>query len=234
MSLRDMLRLIRSSNNTYLGDWEGVVSESVRQKMKTKIEEQDKRFRTLEVPNQASGHVAEEPSGILPSYLAPQTASVATKTVEILEQTPNKNTCTKSQGHIRVRLNREMYKFNFTGKLYPALETVPQDCRARIISGPEGCPPNIGVHAATGTTFDFHIHAKSYDSGMTLPAGEYAFQYIVQVEDPNARDYEETSSVDQSAPVGPVPAVEESTLNLAQHDAAQDGVSGSVSSPPLS
>jgi hypothetical protein len=204
LAIRAMIKIIRSSNNTYLGDWKSVLSKSVSDKMQEQIEAQDKKFKSIEQPFDVTGNAAlaqNQEGDSLPSYLTPQAPLDLSKLTTLLEQTRKTNTEQKSQGTIRVRLNRQSYKFNFTGKLYPQLTKVPEDLRARMISGPPGAPSRIAVHAATGTTFDFHIHARSYEVNVTFPAGEYVFEYIIQVENPYARDFQEPIPVGTPAVV---------------------------------
>jgi len=204
LAIREMLKIIRSSNNTYLGDWEGVVSDAVRKKMQERIEAQDKIFKGLERPSDSASTPPPHSSpneGSLPSYLTPEAARDLTNLTTLLEQTPRTNNEKKSQGSIRVRLNRDSYRFNFTGKLYPRLVKVPEDLRARIITSPPNAPSRVSVHAATGTTFDFHIHARSYEPNVNFPRGEYVFEYIIQTENPHANDFLETASEPPSSSV---------------------------------
>ncbi len=172
-SAREMLKIIRSSNNTYIGDWEGIVSEPVRQKMEERMEAQNKLFRAFAqgaTEDRDTNTEIEAEKKALPTYLTPGFPTLSLKLASLLGQDVDRNTTTMSKGRLRVRLNRDSYKFNFTGKLYPELETIPEDLRARIVVRPDSAPQRIAVHAATGTCYDFHVHAKSNEYNVLLPA----------------------------------------------------------------
>jgi hypothetical protein len=188
VAAQEKIQLIRSSNNTFIGDWEGLVSEPVQTKMAERNDALNKLFQSA-----GSGEaMPQPPTANLPSHLTPSPS--ASKLTTVIEQNCSENSGSISKGQFRVKLNRETYKFNFTGKFDPHLDAIPQDLRARIVSRPSGAPSNMGIHVNTGTNTDFHIHTKSNDYDVLLPTGEYVFDYIVRTEDPNAHEYEPTKA----------------------------------------
>lgn len=183
LAAKEMIALVRSSNNTYVGDWEGIVSNEIQQKMRGRNEEQNELFRSA-----ASGEELPESSkteGKLPTHLTPvfnQAISQNRRTI-LLNQDVATKTTKESKGILRAQLLQDSPKFNFTGKLYPHFDNVPSVLKARVKVSPSSAPDHIYVNVSTGTTHDFHVHARSSDTDMLLPAGEYTFEYLVKDEE---------------------------------------------------
>ena len=202
VSAQEKIQLIRSANNTFIGDWEGVVSDNVQTKMAERNNELNILLQNAS-SNDADVTSSQQHSSLssqtsLPLHLTPipPIATNSTKLTTVLEQVVNTNTEKKSQGKMKIRLNRDTFKLNFTGKLYPPLEVIPVDLRARLVEKPTDSPEAISIHVATGTKTDFHIHAKSTEYDVKLPMGEYVFAYIVQTEDPNAHQFDIDGTTD--------------------------------------
>ena len=186
VSLIEMVRLVRSSNNTYLSDWAGVTSQSVKDKIDSQSRAQSEIFEDIEILIKSDFADLELKNRIiansakLPSYLAPTGSSIDGRVVSIVRTIYKTQAKDKSQGKIFVYLNRPVYKFTCSGKLDPPMIDTPNDSRARLDSKPPSTP-EYAIVCSTGTNFDFHIHIKSEKQNTSLPVGLYTFSFIVRV-----------------------------------------------------
>ncbi len=95
----------------------------------------------------------------------------------VREATQSVQSCnaTMSTGLLVVDIARPAFSFTASGHFDPHLQSAP-NLRVRLIESP-GPLPVYRLHAASGTTHDFNVHLKSLDHGVTLPAGQYVFEY---------------------------------------------------------
>lgn len=87
---------------------------------------------------------------------------------------------TMSTGLLVVEIARPAFMFTASGHFDPHLQS-PPNLKVRLIESPQALPAHR-LHAASGTTHDFNVHLKSLDRGVTLPAGQYVFEYDAEVE----------------------------------------------------
>lgn len=179
----EMIRLIRSSNNTYLNDWASIISSNdIRNKLITQTNAQHSIFDDIELlvknpenSDEASQRILDNLK-YMPEGFARELGFV-TGVASLINQNVKKNTEKISQGKIIAHLNKKSKNFTVTGKFYPHLSNKP-NIRIRIERTPKNFS-DIEVTANTGTLFDFHVHVKATNN-LELPVGKYIFEYIAE------------------------------------------------------
>lgn len=83
-----------------------------------------------------------------------------------------------NDGLLIVDIARPAFMFTASGHLEPNLKA-PPGLKVRLIEFPQPLPKHR-LHAGSGTTYDFNVHLKSLDFGVTLPAGRYVFEYSAE------------------------------------------------------
>ena len=86
--------------------------------MEERMEAQNKLFRAYAqgaTEDKDTNTEIEEEKRSLPMYLTPGFPTQILKLATLLAQDVDRNTTRESKGRLRVRLNRDTYKFNFTG-----------------------------------------------------------------------------------------------------------------------
>ena len=112
--------------------------------------------------------------------------------VELLEHNVIKSSDTENSGIIKFYLKRQKYLFTCSGHFTPVLSKVPK-LDVELIEHPVNLP-QFSVHFGTGTQFDFNIHVKSWDYGIALPIGVYAFKYRASCEEQTAPSIESSEN----------------------------------------
>ena len=185
-STRNMISLIRSSNNTYLNDWAGVVSEAVKENILKQRNVQSQLFEDISLINRVSlekrGELEdkiEKASKDLPSYLVPNSA-LKENHASILEHQIKENTETKKTGIIKILLSEDCYKGHVVGKFETVFQTPPSRNNSKILkSAVNG--QLINVFARTGTVHDFHVGLKSLEYNVPLKQGVYEIKYSFEL-----------------------------------------------------
>ena len=103
----------------------------------------------------------------------------ATNAVNVLSQVAETSTPLLNKGVFTIELKRPLFRFTASGHFHPQLANTPT-LNVRLIESP-GDMPSHKFWSGTGTNHDFNIHLKSYDYGVHLPVGKYAFEYIAIV-----------------------------------------------------
>lgn len=95
--------------------------------------------------------------------------------------TQNVCTCstTQSNGQLVVEITRPTYTFTASGHFSPHLQSAPA-VRVQLTESPQPLP-RYRIGCGSGTNHDFHIHLKSEEYGVTLPPGQYIFEYKAEV-----------------------------------------------------
>lgn len=189
-SVIEMIKLVRSSNNTYLSDWHGLTSKSVTEKILLQTKAQSELFEDMELIVK-EGEESIDPNlkerilknyNKLPSYLTPATNySLITKTISIESIEYSANDKETSKGFLSVLLHKDVYHFAAGGKIDPPMDKVPNKLYATLISKPSGIQKYL-INCSTGTIFDFQIHIKSPEANIKLPKGKYKFQFTIEKE----------------------------------------------------
>ena len=181
-STRNMIRLIRTSNNTYLNDWAGVVSDDVKQEMLKQRNVQSQLFEDINLINYTSfekrtelEEKIEKYSKELPSYLVPSSNPKANHAT-IFDHIISENGDNKKKGILKVLISEECYKGHVVGKFEDEFDKPPQKSNSSVIKSPNG-RQNIAVFAKTGTVYDFHVGLKSMDFNVPLAPGVYEIEY---------------------------------------------------------
>lgn len=184
-STRNMIRLIRSSNNTYLNDWAGVVSDIVKEDILKQRNTQSQLFEDINLIRFISPEKRveleekiEKASQDLPSYLVPTTNPKANHASIIDHQILEDNT-NRKKGRLKILLTEDSYKGHVVGKFQTPFNTPPQRSSHALQTNPsEGL--NINVFAKTGTVHDFHVGLKSYELNVPLRQGIYEVEYTFE------------------------------------------------------
>ncbi|ELR72892.1 hypothetical protein C900_00853 [Fulvivirga imtechensis AK7] len=186
-STRNMIRLIRSSNNTYLSDWAGVVSDEVREKLTEQSNAQSQLFEDIDLISSASPAKREKieekieaNSQKLPSHLVPQ-SSLKRNNAELHDHLIETNDTDKKKGIIKVLLSEPSFKGHVVAKFDTNLSSPPTKNKSVLKKSPNGSQ-NVNVFAKTGTVYDFHIGLKSDEFNVPLQPGIYEIEYEFEVE----------------------------------------------------
>ncbi|EPP4298156.1 hypothetical protein ACUP6R_003984 [Vibrio navarrensis] len=184
-SIIEMIRLVRSSNNTYLSDWAGVTSEAIKYKIDSQSRAQSELFEDIDLLLKSDFDDVDVKNRIisnskkLPSYLAPSTSNYDGKKISIVRTEYKRQDVNVSQGKMTVYVSQPVYNFTCTGRLEPEMQKKPSSTRARVDGKPRKCP-EFNISCSAGTTFDFHVHIKSKESNVYLPMGLYVISFIVE------------------------------------------------------
>jgi hypothetical protein len=185
-STRNMIRLIRSSNNTYLNDWAGVVSESVKGNILKQRNAQSQLFEDISLINKVSAEKRteletkiEKASQDLPSYLVPVSA-LKENNATILEHEIKEDSLTKKAGVIKILLSEDCFKGHVVGKFGTVFSTPPTKNKSSIIKSVSN-GQQINVFAKTGTIHDFHVGLKSLEFNVPLKQGVYEVEYCFEL-----------------------------------------------------
>ena len=185
-STRNMIRLIRSSNNTYLSDWAGVVSDKIREKINQQSNAQSQLFEDINLINYSTDEKRvkleeqiEQNSQKLPSYLVPS-SNLRGNYANIIDHVVTKNTDKIKQGKLKILLTEDSFKGHVVGKFSDEFQSPPTKSNSKLISSPNN-NKNITVFARTGTTHDFHVGVKSYEFNVPLQNGVYEVEYSFEL-----------------------------------------------------
>ena len=77
-----------------------------------------------------------------------------------------------------VELQSPRFNFTASGHFDPVMLDAPR-LRVKLAEHPDTLP-RYRLGAGTGTVHDFNVHLKSEDYGVTLPAGQYTFEYVAE------------------------------------------------------
>ncbi len=186
-STRNMLRLIRTSNNTYLSDWAGVVSDEVRQKITEQSNTQSQLFEDIDLIPQSTPEKREKleekiemNSQKLPSHLVPK-SNLKGNNAKIIDHEITQNDLNIKKGTVKVLLSEPSFKGHVVVKFESKLSSPPTKNNSNLINSPSG-QKNINVFAKTGTVYDFHVGIKSHEYNVPLKPGIYEINYEFEVE----------------------------------------------------
>lgn len=98
--------------------------------------------------------------------------------VRSVSQSTQSCSSTTNNGLLTVDIARPTFMFTASGHFEPNLQA-PPGLKVRLIETPTALAKHR-LHAGSGTTYDFNIHLKSLDFGVTLPAGRYVFEYSAE------------------------------------------------------
>lgn len=185
----EMARMLRSSNNTFLSDWQGVVSDSVNaviSSQASKVREIMDAYDQLDTPPSGDteqwknlrDELVDKVSLLraqLPSAVTPDRKYHSAPAVAVVQHSAEASP-TRQTGQLIVELLRPVYNATGSGKFKPPLVSAPTSLNATLIEKPEGSP-KIEVHAGGGTTFDFNVHFKSMTFGTDMLIGKYVVEY---------------------------------------------------------
>lgn len=183
-STRNMLRLIRSSNNTYLSDWAGVVSTEIRTKLTQQSEAQSQLFEDIDLINSSSSpeqrerlaEKIEANAQKLPTHLVPK-SNPNENSARIIGHEIIEDSETKKIGVIKILLNKDSFKGHVVGKFKTNFSLPPEKSSSSLQNHPNNGEAKINVFAKTGTVHDFHIGIKSYEFNVPLKQGVYEIKY---------------------------------------------------------
>ena len=188
-STRNMLRLIRSSNNTYLSDWAGVVSKDVKCKIKEQSNAQSQLFEDIDLIHYSTPEnrekleeKIEENSSKLPSHLVPKKANFKINNARITNHEIIEDTENKKKGKVTILLSEESYKGHVVAKFANNFRSPPTNSSYSLRKSPNG-EMNMSGFAKTGTTYDFHIVIKSDVLNVPLKEGIYEVEYEFNLEE---------------------------------------------------
>lgn len=181
-STRNMIRLIRTSNNTYLSDWAGVVSKKVRKKLFKQSNAQSQLFEDINLIRQSSPDKREKleeqivsNAKKLPSHLVP-TSILKTNNAEILSHDISENADNRNSGKVTILLGEHSYKGHVVAKFDPHFEVPPANHEERLVRRPNG-QKNVALTVNTGTVHDFHVILRSTEHNVPLRPGIYEVEY---------------------------------------------------------
>ena len=168
-----LLRSLRSTNNTFLSDWKGIVSPGVKQEIESQVRAQADIINAYEEIDQARAEklVAaddetkhridqvlrriEEQKAQLPVAVAPDRFTSPFPAVATTQH-PDTSTPEKADGYLELTVLRPVFTVTGSGKFIPNMGSKPV-VYAELESSPPGSP-GIQVRAGTGTNFDFNVH----------------------------------------------------------------------------
>lgn len=181
-STRNMIRLVRSSNNTYLNDWAGVVSKDVKDNILKHRNAQSQLFEDINLINKVSPekrteleNKIEKASQDLPSYLVPVSA-LNENHATILEHEIKENTPNKKTGILKILISEDCYRGHVVGKFDGQFELPPKKQHSTILKSASHSQ-QITAFAKTGTIHDFHVGLKSIVYNVPLKKGVYEIEY---------------------------------------------------------
>lgn len=99
--------------------------------------------------------------------------------VEIIAQEILSASTEHHSGELIVHLRRPVKNFTGSGHFDPIMEA-PPEVSVELVSAPPELP-NCTISAGTGTNYDFNVHVKSDSKHVTLPIGEYVFEYTARL-----------------------------------------------------
>lgn len=192
-AISHLARSIRSSNNTFLSDWKGVVSPAVKQEIENQAKSQADIINAYaEIDEARAGRSAltdelaitprieaalkriEEQKAQLPAAVTPDRPATVAPAVAAVQHSENA-TDRKAEGTIDLHVLRPVYTVTGSGRFIPELAQV-MGIWVELISSPDPSI-EIAVRAGSGTTFDFNVHLKSMKYGVRLPPGLYQVRY---------------------------------------------------------
>lgn len=202
-----LISSLANSNETFRGDWLGVVSN----KMKATIEQKYAKLRQYFDANHTlrERHATRAtPSGGVSDALQPEIAAAQQTIEEIRKDLPippftppivNKApavsvqqtqfsdaTDTAQKGELTVDVIRSAYVVVGTGKLVPKMLAKPW-MEIELLSCPEGVHTNmIKTTVGVGTNFDFNVKIGSAELNRPLVLGAYKFRYSATARSPSA------------------------------------------------
>ena len=201
----DMSASLAYSNETFRGDWLGVVSDATRkaiekrhetlrqyfqdqetiQKLKTRFLQDDEAGSgNIEVAQQIQ-KVQERIETIQRDLPVQSLAPRPTPTIPavMVIQRPRQASAELQEGEIVVRLVRPVKNATGSGKFFPQMSNVPR-LSASLIKAPPGVAcESIRVMPGTGTTYDFNVSIRARDYNVVLPLGDYVFDYRAEISD---------------------------------------------------
>jgi hypothetical protein len=186
-STRNMIRIIRSANNTFLSDWAGVVSEDIRKQLTEQSNAQSQLFEDIDLITHSTPEKREkleeqieQNSQKLPSHLIPK-SNLKGNNANIISHEITLDGTDKKTGKINVLLSEESYKGHSVAKFDTVFSKPPTKNNYKLVSSPTG-QQNINVFAKTGTVHDFHIGIKSHEFNVPLAPGIYEIEYEFETE----------------------------------------------------
>ena len=196
---------LASSNETFRGDWLGVVSDRKRIDIEQKYEKLRKFFDATQTLRERAGsgqgqirsnlvnddarteiaaakHTIEEIRKDLPIpvYIPPPV--VRQRAVVANQQMTPVPTAILQEGHLIIQVLRHVPVVTGSGKFNPPMSSRPWVAIERL-SSPAGTDGSVKSTVGVGENSTFHITLKSFESGKQLPLGEYVFKYSATVED---------------------------------------------------
>lgn len=173
--IRD-LRQLRRANTGLMQDWNRVASTNLTSEITSWIEEQLTLFGELDFTygsassgTAISADITHLPLSARPTRSAPVIFSVNQNVDTGASESEN-------SGELIVEILRPAFNFTAGGKIEPQFADAPKLVDVELIDAPENTPLNK-CRGGTGTTFDFSVHLKSEEYGVTLPRGTYRFKY---------------------------------------------------------
>jgi hypothetical protein len=186
-STRNMIRLIRSSNNTFLSDWAGVVSDDVKDTITEQSNAQSQLFEDIDLIHYSTPEKREQleekieqNSQKLPSHLVPK-SNLKGNNAKVLDHEITEDTDKKKAGIVKILLSEESYKGHVVVKFEKTFNTPPEKYYSNLKVCPSG-QKNINVFAKTGTVYDFHVGIKSQELNVPLKPGIYEVEYCFELE----------------------------------------------------
>lgn len=193
---------LASSNETFRGDWLGVVTASTKKRIEDRYDAlrtfmQDYETiqklhaqRSVGAFDDDEEHVtarlkeAEQRMEFIQQSLPVQPPilrrPVNPPAVEVT-QTPNLAEVGHHKGRLVIKLLRPVFTATGSGKFVPAMPSVPT-LHVDLVAAPNELQrDSFRFSPGTGTGFDFHIGLKSIAYGVHLPMGDYVFSYEAKV-----------------------------------------------------
>ncbi|WP_124635536.1 hypothetical protein [Taibaiella sp. KBW10] len=184
-STRNMIRLVRSSNNTYINDWTGVVSDKVKDSIIKQRNAQSQLFEDINLIRHVSPdkrekleEKIEKASQDLPSYLVPVT-TLKENHASIIEHIYIEDTTSIKKGRLKIYLAEDCYKGHVVGKFLSTFSNPPKKSTSSMEKAVSR-DQQINTFARTGTVYDFHVGIKSIEYNIPLKKGIYEVEYCFE------------------------------------------------------
>lgn len=185
---------ISTSNDTFRADWLGVVSPEMKQTLSAKVEALaslpavvselsrgqsdgsdsgndgtfEKKIETVEREVAGAGRLIDE---------LKSRKRTKEPVAEILQAPDLDGTPFLQKGTLKISVQRLTFRATGTGSLKPHMHANPE-VTVKLVSWPDSTSPEaLRYPVGVGTNFNFNIGLMSGISGVSLPFGDYVFEY---------------------------------------------------------
>lgn len=181
-STQRQLAIVRSSNDLYVNDWLGVLSDEVRERIKAEVAKQREQFSKAEQvwasatsSEELLNELRKEPGPFAPS--APRKSHYEDQVVFLREQSEHKQTSDEVSGTAIIDIVARVSLATAVCRFDPPLSVRPRTMEAQLVSGP--CANgDVRIKASIHPNLkNFPIHINPTGEWSYLPPGEYRVHY---------------------------------------------------------